>query len=102
MIIAISNLSARDFLKLCHRIAQSRLRQPLSAERSYLSAANSATAVECISVLAMGLGPSFDPLVPVPIPTLLCICVRPNTAQTVFISRAKATTELIIDRTRLI
>jgi hypothetical protein len=66
-----------------------------ASERSRLSA----TAVECIATLAAGLGPSFDPLVPLFIPTLLSLCSRPNK---IFISRAKATIQTIIDQTQLI
>jgi hypothetical protein len=66
-----------------------------SSERSRLSAA----ALECIATLASGLGPSFDPLVPLFIPTLLSTCSRPNK---VFISRAKSTIQTIIDQTQLI
>ncbi len=66
-----------------------------ASERSRLSA----TAVECIGILATGLGPSFDPLVPLFVPALLSICSRPNK---VFISRAKTTIQTIIDQTQLI
>ncbi len=66
-----------------------------ASERSRLSAA----ALECMATLAAGLGPSFDPLVPLFIPTLLSLCSRPNK---VFISRAKATIRTIIDQTQLI
>ncbi|KAI9455350.1 clasp N terminal-domain-containing protein [Lactarius psammicola] len=66
-----------------------------TSERSRLSAA----AIECISTLATELGPSFDPLVPLFVPTLLSICSRPNK---VFISRAKAALHTIIDQTQLI
>ncbi|KAH9055057.1 clasp N terminal-domain-containing protein [Lactarius vividus] len=66
-----------------------------TSERSRLSAA----AIECISTLATELGPSFDPLVPLLVPTLLSICSRPNK---VFISRAKAALHTIIDQTQLI
>ena len=65
------------------------------SERSRLSAA----AIECITTLATELGPSFDPLVPLFVPTLLSICSRPNK---VFISRAKAALHTIIDQTQLI
>lgn len=66
-----------------------------ASERSRLSAA----AVDCIAALATGLGPSFDPLVPLFIPTLLSLCSRPNK---VFISRAKVALQTIIDQTQLI
>jgi hypothetical protein len=65
------------------------------SERSRLSAA----ANECITTLATELGPSFDPLVPLFVPTLLSICSRPNK---VVISRAKAALHTIIDQTQLI
>ena len=65
-----------------------------ASERSHLSA----TAVKYVFVPATRLGSSFDLLVPGPILPPLCICVRPK----MFISRAKATTESIIDRTRLV
>ncbi|KAI0250386.1 clasp N-terminal domain-containing protein, partial [Lactifluus subvellereus] len=66
-----------------------------ASERSRLSAA----AVDCIAALATGLGPSFDPLVPLFIPTLLSLCSRPNK---IFISRAKAALQTVIDQTQLI
>ena len=38
----------------------------------------SPTAVECVAALATGLGPSFDPLVSISIPTFLFICSCPS------------------------
>lgn len=97
-IIALSKGGACDFPTVLTSSIRSMHRPIISAaasERSRLSA----TAVECIGVLATGLGPSFDPLVPLFVPTLLSICSRPNK---VFISRAKATIQTIIDQTQLI
>ena len=97
-IIALSKGGACDFPKTLTSSIRSMYRSITSAaasERSRLSS----TAVECIAALAMGLGPSFEPLVPLFIPTLLSICSRPNK---VFISRAKATIQTIIDQTQLI
>jgi len=97
-IIALSKGGACDFPTTLTTSIRSMHRSITSAvvsERSRLSS----TAVECIGALAMGLGPSFDPLVPLFIPTLLSICSRPNK---VFISRAKATIQTIIDQTQLI
>lgn len=97
-IIALSKGGACDFPTTLTSSIRSMYRSITSAaasERSRLSAA----AAECIATLAAGLGPSFDPLVPLFIPTLLSLCSRPNK---VFISRAKATIQTIIDQTQLI
>ena len=97
-IIALSRGGACDFPKTLTSFIRSTYRPITSAaasERSRLSS----TAAECIAALASGLGPFFDPLVPLFIPTLLSICSRPNK---VFISRAKATIQTIIDQTQLI
>jgi hypothetical protein len=97
-IIALSKGGACDFPTTLTSSICSMYRSITSAaasERSRLSAA----AVECMATLATGLGPSFDPLVPLFIPTLLSLCSRPNK---VFISRAKATIQTIIDQTQLI
>jgi hypothetical protein len=97
-IIALLKGGACDFPKTLTSSVRSMYRSITSAaasERSRLSS----SAVECIATLATGLGPSFDPLVPLFIPTLLSICSRPNK---VFISRAKATIQTIIDQTQLI
>jgi len=97
-IIALSKGGACDFPTILTSSIRSLYRSITAAaasERSRLSAA----AVECIATLAAGLGPSFDPLVPLFIPNLLSLCSRPNK---VFISRAKATIQTIIDQTQLI
>jgi len=97
-VIALSKGGACEFPTTLNSSIRSMHRPITSAaasERSRLSA----TAVECIATLATGLGPSFDPLVPLFIPTLLSLCSRPNK---VFISRAKATIQTIIDQTQLI
>ncbi|KAH9961615.1 clasp N terminal-domain-containing protein [Russula dissimulans] len=97
-IIALSKGGACEFPTALSSSIRSIYRPITSAaasERSRLSA----TAVECIAALATGLGPSFDPLVPLFIPTLLSLCSRPNK---VFISRAKAAIQTIIDQTQLI
>ena len=97
-IIALSKGGACDFPTILTSSIRSMHRSIISAvasERSRLSA----TAVECISVLATGLGPSFEPLVPLFVPTLLSVCSRPNK---VFISRARTTLQTIIDQTQLI
>ncbi|KAI9507453.1 clasp N terminal-domain-containing protein [Russula earlei] len=97
-IIALSKGGACEFPTILTSSIRSIYRSITSAatsERSRLSA----TAVECIAALATGLGSSFDPLVPLFIPTLLSLCSRPNK---VFISRAKATIQTIIDQTQLI
>jgi hypothetical protein len=97
-IISLSKGGACDFPTILTSSIRSMYRAITSAaasERSRLSA----TALECIAALAVGLGPSFDPLVPLFIPTLLSLCSRPNK---VFISRAKATIQAIIDQTQLI
>ncbi|KAI0313012.1 clasp N-terminal domain-containing protein [Amylostereum chailletii] len=65
-----------------------------SSERSRLSAA----AMECISIVASGLGGDFEPLVPLFLPTLLALCSRPNK---VFVSRSKATIRTVIEQTQL-
>lgn len=96
--IALSKGGACDFPTTLTSSIRSMYRAITSAaasERSRLSA----TALECIASLAVGLGPSFDPLVPLFIPTLLSLCSRPNK---IFISRAKATIQTIIDQTQLI
>ncbi|KAI0058059.1 hypothetical protein BV25DRAFT_1919593 [Artomyces pyxidatus] len=64
------------------------------SERTRLSGA----AIELIIALATGLGTSFEPLVPQLFPTLLSLCSRPNK---VFIARAKAGIEAVIDQTQL-
>ncbi len=97
-IIALSKGGACDFpiaLTSSIRSMHRSITSAAASERSRLSA----TAVECIGALATGLGPSFDPFVPLFTPTLLSICSRPNK---VFISRAKATIQTIIDQTQLI
>ena len=97
-VIALSKGGACDFPTTLTSSIRSIYRAITSAaasERSRLSA----TALECMAALAVGLGPSFDPLVPLFIPALLSLCSRPNK---VFISRAKATIQTIIDQTQLI
>ena len=97
-ITALLNGGASEYPTILISFIRSMYRPITSAatsERSRLSAA----AIECITTLATELGPSFDPLVPLIIPTLLSICSRPNK---VFISRAKAALHTIIDQTQLI
>ena len=97
-IIALSKGGACDFPTTLVSSVRSMYRPITSAaasERSRLSA----TAVECIAALATGLDSSFDPLVPLFMPTLLSLCSRPNK---VFISRVKTTIQTIIDQTQLI
>lgn len=66
----------------------------LNSERSRLSGA----AVELVTVLATGLGSSFDPLVSYLVPTLLALCGRSNK---VFTTRAKACILTVVQHTRL-
>ncbi|KAI0267166.1 clasp N terminal-domain-containing protein [Gloeopeniophorella convolvens] len=97
-IIAISKGGACEYPTTLTSSIRSMYRPITSAavsERSRLSSA----AVECIAALAIGLGTSFDPLVPLFVPALLSICSRPNK---IFISRAKAAIQTIIDQTQLI
>jgi len=97
-VTALSNGGASEYPTILIAFIRSLYRPITSAatsERSRLSAA----AVECIATLATDLGPSFDPLVPLFIPTLLSLCSRPNK---VFISRAKAAIQTIIDQTQLL
>ena len=70
------------------------LNSALNSERSRLSGA----AVELLTVLATGLGSSFDPLVSHFVPTLLALCGRSNK---VFTSRARACILAIVQHTRL-
>ena len=97
-ITALLNGGASEYSTTLIAFIRSMYRPITSAaisERSRLSAA----AIECITTLATELGPSFDPLLPFLIPTLLSICSRPNK---VFISRAKAALHTIIYQTQLI
>lgn len=97
-VIALSKGGACEYpttLTTCIRSMYRPISAAAASERSRLSAA----AVDCVAALAMGLGPSFDPLIPLFIPTLLSLCSRPNK---IFISRAKATLQTIIDQTQLI
>lgn len=65
-----------------------------SSERSRLSS----SAVDLINVSASELGTDFETLLPLFLPTVLSLCSRPNK---VFITRAKASIQLIIEGTQL-
>ncbi|OAX40692.1 hypothetical protein K503DRAFT_659854, partial [Rhizopogon vinicolor AM-OR11-026] len=69
------------------------LNNAISSERSRLSAA----AIELVSSLSAGLGPAFEPLIPLFFPTLLRLCARTNT---VFTRRAKACIFNVIENTQ--
>lgn len=70
------------------------LNNALNSERSRLSGA----AIELVSALATGLGPSFEPLVSLFVPALLALCGRTNK---VFTSRARACVLAIVQDTHL-
>lgn len=70
------------------------LNNAMKSERSRLSG----TAIDLLSVLATELGPSFEPLVPAFLPTILGLCGRTNK---VFTSRAKACILTMIEHTQL-
>ncbi|KAG6333560.1 hypothetical protein ID866_5522 [Astraeus odoratus] len=70
------------------------LNSAMNSERSRLSGA----AVDLVSVLAITFGSSFEPLVPLFMPTLLGLCCRTNK---VFVSRAKTCIIAIIEHTQL-
>lgn len=65
----------------------------VTSERSRLSGA----AIDLISLSATELADSFDPLLPLFIPTLLSLCMRPNK---VFLSRGRACLNIIISSTQ--
>lgn len=69
------------------------LNHAMNSERSRLSG----SAIELVTALLAGLGPSFEPLVSLFLPTLLGLCARTNK---VFTSRAKACIFAIIENTQ--
>ncbi|KAG2150616.1 clasp N terminal-domain-containing protein [Suillus clintonianus] len=66
----------------------------MNSERSRLSGST----IELVNALLAGLGPSFEPLVSLFMPTLLGLCGRTNK---VFTSRAKACILAVIENTQL-
>ncbi|OAX33443.1 hypothetical protein K503DRAFT_725833 [Rhizopogon vinicolor AM-OR11-026] len=68
------------------------LNHAMKSERSRLSG----SAIECVTAQSAGLGPLFEPLIPLFIPTLLGICARSNK---VFTRRAKACIFAVITHT---
>ncbi|KAG1765490.1 clasp N terminal-domain-containing protein [Suillus placidus] len=66
----------------------------MNSERSRLSGST----IELVNALLAGLGPSFEPLVSLFMPTLLGLCGRTNK---VFTSRAKACILVVIENTQL-
>ncbi|KDQ57562.1 hypothetical protein JAAARDRAFT_193867 [Jaapia argillacea MUCL 33604] len=66
----------------------------LSSERSRLSG----TAIDLVGVMAAGLSLSFEPLLPIFLPTILTLCTKPNKLA---VTRARACLSTIIDSTRL-
>ncbi|KAI0045947.1 hypothetical protein FA95DRAFT_1494754 [Auriscalpium vulgare] len=70
------------------------LTSAVSSERTRLSAA----ALDVITTSATGLGTSFEPLMPLLLPTLLSLCSRPNK---VVIARTKAAIQVIVEQTQL-
>ncbi|OJA14492.1 hypothetical protein AZE42_04438 [Rhizopogon vesiculosus] len=69
------------------------LNHAMNSERSRLSG----SAIELVTTLLAGLGPSFEPLVSLFLPTLLGLCARTNK---VFTSRAKACIFAVIENTQ--
>ncbi|KAA1473885.1 hypothetical protein DENSPDRAFT_873056 [Dentipellis sp. KUC8613] len=65
-----------------------------TSERSRLAS----TAIAMLSYVAQGLGKGFEPLLHLYLPVLLAICGRPNK---VFVARARAGVETIIESTQL-
>lgn len=70
------------------------LTSAMNSERSRLSG----TAIDLVSALAIGLGSSFEPLVPLFMPALLGLCGRTNK---IFTSRTKACILVLIEHTQL-
>lgn len=70
------------------------LNHALNSERSRLSG----FAIDLLSVLATGLGQSFDPLIPLLLPTVLSLATRTSK---LCVARAKACLLLIIEHTLL-
>jgi len=70
------------------------LNHAMNSERSRLSG----SAIELVTALLAGLGPSFEPLISLFLPTLLGLCARTNK---VFTSRAKACIFAVIETTQL-
>lgn len=70
------------------------LNHAMNSDRSRLSG----SAIELVTALLAGLGPSFEPLVSLFLPTLLGLCARTNK---VFTSRAKACIFAVIENTQL-
>ncbi|OAX32603.1 hypothetical protein K503DRAFT_595386 [Rhizopogon vinicolor AM-OR11-026] len=69
------------------------LNNAMNSERSRLSGAT----IELITALSVGLGPAFEPLLPIFIPTLLGLCARTSK---VYTSRAKASIFAVIKHTQ--
>jgi len=65
----------------------------INSERSRLSG----SAIKLLNVLSAGLGPAFEPLIPLFIHALLGLCARANK---LFVSRAKTCIIAIIENTR--
>jgi len=70
------------------------LTSSMVSERTRLSG----PAIDLVRVVASGLGPSFDPLIPTFLPVLLAICGRTNK---VIITRARTCITTIIETTQL-
>jgi hypothetical protein len=76
------------------RVLSIPLKDAMNSERSRLSG----SALDLVTVLSGGLGPAFDPLVALFMPTLLGLCARTNK---VFAKRTKACIFAVIENTRL-
>ncbi|EGO00202.1 hypothetical protein SERLA73DRAFT_26207, partial [Serpula lacrymans var. lacrymans S7.3] len=70
------------------------LTNSMNSERTRLSG----TAIELIGAVATGLGSSFEPLLPLFLPTLLNLCTRANK---VFTTRARSCILITIESTQL-
>ena len=66
----------------------------MNSERTRLSG----TVMDLVAVLAAGLGPRYEPLLPIFFPVLLCLCSRSNKVIT---TRARACIFAIIEATQL-
>ncbi|TFY72942.1 hypothetical protein EVG20_g69 [Dentipellis fragilis] len=94
---ALAQAGACDYPSLLVPFLRSMSRPVANAaasERSRLSS----TAIEMLSHVAQGLGKGFEPLLHLYLPVLLTICGRPNK---VFVARARAGVETIIENTQL-
>lgn len=66
----------------------------MNSERTRLSGA----AIDTLTAIVNGLGPGFEPLVPIFFPTLLALCARTNK---ITVSRARKSITAIIENTQL-